>query len=497
MAGATRKHVLAVAVVMYAAIGAVVFWAGYLRSDYYRSRCAQRLSQRLGLPCDIGAIRPRSLRTIEFRDVTVWLPERRGPALRCTSALLTRLPDDEYELRLVGGRCEVSSRTWLRSDYRAVVTRGLRPGFDPDGPRRVVFENLTLVLQRGSLVAELARAAGKIDFLDTHQARAAAVCREFNGYRTDKPIVLTAGFSPGPTGILIDEVLLTLPEMPVSAAGLQALGVPLETGSFAGKLEYRETGRHRTVVLHGRCTDLDLSQCTAVLAVPWRGRCPEVELQELRLVDRRLQRLRFRGLLEDVAAADVLAAWGIAAGGGRLRLEVGQADISPDGIEKLVLAGTLSGFELEPLTRGLGLGVMTGRLDVRIDDLTIAANRVVSADAVVETAPSGRCAGWIETRLLRELGQRLLHVSLPAWGEGRIEYRRLGTRLEVRDELLAVFGTHGPDESVILTLDLLGRPMPVVYQPQRVFVLTPWLDSVRSELRRRLQEHLRGALPPS
>ena len=67
-----------VAVLMFGSLAVIGGYAWYLRSGGYCQRCAARLESRLSLPSDIGAVVPRARQRREFRDVVVWLPERRG-----------------------------------------------------------------------------------------------------------------------------------------------------------------------------------------------------------------------------------------------------------------------------------------------------------------------------------------------------------------------------------------------------------------------------------
>jgi len=475
-------------------------YAWYLRGHAYRARCAAVLSRRLGLPADIGAVAPLSRTARQFRDVVVWLPQRRGRALTCQRAIVAGAPraDDPnaYELRLEGGWCEISTRTWLREDYRGVVESGLRSGFAPGGPERVMFTAMEVSFERDGFRATLAEAAGRIDF--TGPGRASIACPVFNGFRSERPMVIAASFSPLNGGIRIDRLDLSVPELPVRVAGLrELLGVPLVAGTFDGQLVYEEQEPGWRLTVSGRCRELELPECTAGFTpTPWRGRCPEIELQELRVENGRPTRLRFRGRLTDVALGDLLATWGLPGAAGTLTLEVGSADIAPEGVARFVASGTGSGVALEPLTAALGWGTMSGTLDLTIGDLTIEHSRLKSLDALVRVAPAppapdaAGTAGWIEGRLVRELVRRTLKFDLPALLPERIAYTRLGLRLEVRDEVLYVFGTHGEREKTILTVRLMDQDLPLIFEPQHSFDLRPLLDGLRAQLRHRLGERI-------
>jgi len=86
---------------------------------------------------------------------------------------------------------------------------------------------------------------------------------------------------------------------------------------------------------------------------------------------------------------------------------------------------------------------------------------------------------WIEGALLQNATSHLLGLNLPVALPERVEYRELGVRAEVRDEVLHVRGTHGPRERTILTVLLQGVELPLVFAPQRPIELSPYLDPWR------------------
>jgi hypothetical protein len=485
-----------VSVLMFGSFGVIGGYAWYLRSAGYREQCAATLTERLRLPSEIGAVVPRARHWREFRDVVVWLPQRRGRALSCERAFVVQTPSDDdpngYEIRLDGGSCEVSTRSWLRQDYRGVIESGLRPGFAPGGPERVTFENMNVSFVRNRFRAELDQAAGVVVFDNPQVGHASIVCRDFNGHACPEPVRVEAQFSPRDSGIRIDRLELDTPDLPVRLAGLRELaGVELKSGRFNGRLVYQEHDLGRRLVVSGRCRDLELPECTAGLTpVPWRGRCPEIELQELRVENNSPVSLRFRGVLSDVSLGDILTTWGLTGVHGTLTLDVGAAELSPHGIKRFVASGGGIGISLESLSQALGWGMMTGRLDITISDFTIEDNRLKSLDAALIVADAADPPNWIEGRLLQEIIRRTFKFELPAVLPERIEYTRLGVRLEVRDEVLYLFGTHGPHESTILTVRLYEHDLPLVFEPRRSFDLRVWFDQLRARAAARLKAGL-------
>lgn len=489
--------IVVVGALMLGSLAATGGWAWYLRSPAYRAHCEAVLTEAIGLPGEIGAVVPRSRRSREFDRVVVWLPERRGRALTCERSLViaTPTPDspDAYKITLRGGTCEISSRTWLHSDYRGVFASGLKPGFSPDGPREVDFGDMDVVFDRDGFRVAFRHAGGVVDFSDPQHARASIVCRQLNDYTTPYPVHLTADIFPTTTGIRVDPLSFDVPEVPLDALRLGGLvGTDVCSGRFSGRLTYSEHDDRTMLTVAGRCTGLDLAELTTgLLPVAWRGRCPRLALEELRLEDGRPVRLRFSGRLDAIHLGDVLANFGLPLVNGTVTLDIGAAEIDADHIARLVASGEARDVSLEQATGVLGDGRMTGNLQVRIRDLTVVDDRLASFDAVLKVDEATERPNWIEGALLEELVWRILKVDLPPILPQRIEYTRLGLRLEVRDEQLFVYGEYGDRGETILTAKLFGNDVPLVHEPKRSFDLTPMLDRVRERLRRKLHKSRR------
>ncbi|HPM22810.1 MAG TPA: hypothetical protein PLP66_02825 [Phycisphaerae bacterium] len=491
---------IAVTVLAVVTFGSLLLTGGaawHVRSAGYRKSCASQLSRSLGLPAEIGRVVPRSRTAREFQQVRIWLPEKRGEAALCERALVTQTPTAEqpeaYELELRGGHCEISTRTWLRGDYRAVLESGLRPGFDPDGPRRVVFHGMDLSFEREQFRAGLDDAGGVVLFDDPHVGRATVTCRQLNGYAAPEPVTLRAEFSPQARGIRLDRVELTVPELPIAIVGLKALtGLDLQTGTFGGRVVYRETGSQRELSVSGRVKDVQLAECTgAFLSPAWRGRAPDVELMELAVVDGVPQWAAFRGIFTDVALGDILAAVGLQDIDGDVVLRIQSAELSPDGVDRFVASGRCARLSLDRLTAALGWGRMSGQARLVIDDLTVESNRLASLDAEIIVEPTGPESDWIERNLLSEVLRRTIGFALPSFLPDRFEYTQLGVRLEVRDETLYVFGTHGAGQKTILSVRIGEQELPVVPEPERPIDLRPLCNELRARLTAQLAGHLR------
>ncbi len=472
----SRRNALALLVVITG--GSLMVTGGYawyLRSALYRNSCATTLSESLGLPAEIGQVVPRSWSTREFRNVRIWLPERRDEAAFIERALVLQTPTDDdpnaWEVQLNDGRCEISTRTWLREDYRFLLESGLRPGFDPNGPQRAVFNGLDLEFERGQFQAALNDARGVVVFESSRVGRAAVTCNEFNGYYAPQPVVLNAVFSPQLSGIQLDRVDLIVPRLPLAIVGLDGLAaVSLQTGAFDGRMTYRERDARREVRVAGHVFDVQLSEATAgFFPMPCRGVAPELELGELVVRDGVPQKLEFRGTLIDVVLGDLLAPLSMAGVGGELTLRVRAANVSPEGVDRFIASGRCDNVDLERVSEAFGWGRVTGRANLKIDDLTIRANQLTAADVHLSVQRSDD--NWVERRLLSELAQRTLGFTLPAWLPERFPYAELGVRFEVRDELLYVFGTHGPEQKTLLTVQVAGQDIGLIREPEEPFDL--------------------------
>ncbi len=485
-----RTYLLATGLVTLGLLGSLAVTAGYamyLRSNGVREAYARKLSDRLGLPSDIGAVVPRSWRSAAFQQVLVWLPERRGRALTCRQAVVRTLPDQapDYEIIIEGGTCELSTRSWLRDDYRYVVDSGLRPGFSPDGPRRVSFGNMDVVFNREGFRAKLQDAGGYVEFLSAERGVATVLCRALNDHATPQPVLLTAAFQPAERGVRFDQIELSVPEIPLDHLNLSPLtGRDFCSGTFSGELTYAERDDGRELVVRGRCDGLELPDLTSGwLPARIEGRCPEMTLEELRLLDRQPVALRFRGRLEEVDVGELLGALDLPAIDGRFSLDIGRADLHAEGIRDLVASGSGSDLVLQTITAAIGQGDITGNLQVRIDDLAVVDNRLKSLKVTIRIDDEDGRSNWIEGRLLREIATRagtkipqILRNNLPA----RIEYNRFGMRLEVRDEKLVVQGLGG--DGPLLYVRAFGFNLPIP-APDETFDLTPLLNQARARLR--------------
>ncbi|MCA9244737.1 MAG: hypothetical protein KDA32_12315 [Phycisphaerales bacterium] len=481
-----------VSVLTIGSLGASVAYALFLRSDSYRHHCASRLTDSIRLPAEIGFVRPQSFSAREFGDILIYLPNHRGLAMRFDSAIVKENSSDSWALALDGGVCEISSRTWLRTDYRDVLEAGLRPGLSDVGPDRVDFQHIDLRIRHEAVEMELDDAAGEVSFQSNDRGEAFATCNVINGHNCEQPVTLKTTFSRDDGRVRLDQAELTVPLTPLPAMRLEALtGVAVTHGEFGGRLSYSEGPDGLRVVASGVCHDLLLSELSGLAPRAWRGRCPDIEVMELAVRDRAMEDLRFRGVIEDVDLGDVLATWGIGDLTGSVSLTVGGAHIDRAGVRRLTASGRVVAFSVEGLLRLLGLQGATGDLEVHIEEMRVEDNRIASLTATARIAESDT-PNRIEGRLLADLAERVLESRLPpvianALPE-QIEYTRLGCRIEIRDELLTVYGLYGDDGRTIMIARLFGLEVPIIQAPERTFDLRQVLGQARINALRRLNE---------
>lgn len=487
--------------VLFATAGYTLSQAWYYRGASYRQLCADYLSDALQLPAEVGRVIPRSRTAQEFADITVWLPERRDRIFTTPRALAVQQSDDpnRYDIQVFGGMAEISTRTWLRSDYRGVLESGLRHGLVTNAVGQLRFSGMDLRFDTGVYDLALSGAGGAVTFHPDSTGHAAVLCHELNGQAVlDDPVVCEARFSMPPSGVQIDRLQVTLPRVPIEQLRLEKLiGVVPSQGSFSGQLALREFDQHRELILSGMGTNLSLTDLTrGLLPTPLNGSCPRLEVTKLALIDGQVERLEVRGLLDDIDLAEPFALANLPEIAGQVSLKLRRAELSTSGVDLLVATGEGHDLDLGDLTRSWGWGTVSGRTQIEIEDLLIRNNRIDVLVARCSVAADEPAEQWIDSSVLRALVDSVLPVSLPEWVPlpKRVGYERLSFRIEIRDEQLYLLGGHGPSERTILTVRLLGQALPLIKQPDTPINLSPFLDSMRDEMQRRLMAHqLRAA----
>lgn len=472
-------------IVLVAPPAGVAGYAWYLRSGIYREACAAALSAHVGKPSAIGRVVPRSWTTREFRDVKVWLPSRRALAAACERAVAAYVIEPEGVhidvLALERGVVDISTATWLRSDYRDMLESGLRPVFAPRGPHRITFRDMTVRLSHDAFHATLDQASGEVEFQSPQRGRAVAQCMRFNGRESPEPVVLRGEFSPMGAGVRLDGVWIDFSRMPL---GVLTGDLPgdrsIESGVFSGSLHYAEPPGARVLTARGELRDVQLEELTAAFSpTPVGGVAERVALDEFVVRDGHVERVRFSAVCSDVVLGDALAALGLTGSDARLSVRIHDAVLTAAGIERLSLSARGERVSLARLSTLVGRGAIRGVAQVVIDDLSITDNELTSLDARAEVIDDGE-PRTIDRQLLISAIQHVLGAPPPPLLPATVTYSELGVRLSARDELLHVFGSHGPKQRTLLSLDIAGRSLGVLFEPHAPIDLKPHIEPLRA-----------------
>mgnify|MGYP000159188930 CR=1 FL=1 len=500
-----RRRLLLTGVMLVVAgsLGATAGYGLHLRSDRYLRRTQAQLSAFFELPCDIGGIAPLTFSSRLFSDVTVWLPDRRDPVFRCAEAVWHEGRDrgqTTCRLELSRGTFAIASDAWGREDYARVLRSGLGHDFDAIRLDEVRLHDFAVEFRHDMFRLDCRRADGVITFGDNGDSLARLSAAEFNGVLMAEPVLIAARFSPE-RGVVLHEVVLTLPEIPLANVGIDGvLRTRLTRGRFSGRVEYTQDDGPAARVA-GRLSDLSLEEVTRGMEIgPLRG-VLDVAVDDMRIADRLVTHLAARGQLSDLRLEDVGRMIGEPRLRGRADLNLRAVDAALGHLNRLAFDGVVTEVPIEPLCAMLGQGAMTGELAVRINALRVVRDEIEWADIEIDASPPAGRIGTIDRELLmtgvrgvlgEEWTARLPVHLLPE----QIEYAQCGVRLNVRNNRLRVLGTHGPARDQILTLRVLGQELPVVRTLRREFDLTPvlreWRDAVASKDPRRWGPTLRN-----
>ncbi len=486
-----RRRLLLAGVVLVVAgsLGATAGYGLHLGSKRYIRRTQAQLSAFFELPCDIGGVAPLTFSSRLFSDVAVWLPDRRAPVFRCAEAVWHEGRDrgqTTCRLELSHGTFAIASDAWGREDYVRVLRSGLGHDFDAIRLDEVRLHDFAIEFRRDALRLLCGRADGVITFGDNGDSLARLSAAEFNGVLMAEPVQIAARFDPG-GGVVLHEVVLTVPEIPLVHLGLDGLlRSRLTRGRFSGRVEYFQSDVP-TARVAGRLSDLSLDEITRGMRIgPLRG-VLDIAVDDIRIADRLVTHLVARGQVSDLRIEDVGRLIGEPRLRGRGDLNLRAIDASLGHLNRLAFDGILTEVPIEPLCALLGTGTMTGELAVRINALRVVQDAIEWADIEIDAMPPRGEIGTIDRELLltgvrgvlgEEWVARLPVQVLP----DRIEYARCGLRLNVRDNRLRILGTHGPARDHILTLRVLGQELPVVRSLRREIDLTPTLRNWRDEI---------------
>ena len=478
-----RKILLVLAVLaVIGPVGGTVGYGVFLRSDIYRRRVADSLTDFFDLPTTLGRIEPRGLDSSVFRDVDLWLPDRRARVFSCMRAVWSEHHHNGTfftELDIRDGALVLGSEAWTRSDYRRLLESGLSHNFDELHLREVRLQNIDVTWMRGDLELAVRGARGTIVFEQPDIGRATLTAHTLNGVDVDPPIHITARFNPQ-NGVTLDDVTLEVPFVEVAALGIDSvLETQVTQGRFRGQVTYAEQGDTTRVDVVGRAEDILLAEFTTRAPTgPITGRI-DLTIDDLTIIRGLPRRLRFRGHAREVSLEPLAALLGQPRIEGTGDLIVDAAHIENSRIQQLSIQGHAAGMSLETITRQLGWGTITGRLNLTVNALHVVDNQIRSADIDVIAVPPPDGPGLMDRRFILDTLTALVGLDLGWLADAlpeQVEYARLGAKLLVNDGTLRFLGTHGANGETILTIRLANREWAVLDQPALSIQLKPFLD---------------------
>lgn len=500
-----RHRKILLAVILLAGGGSfygTLGYALYVHGDGYRIQRERQLANFLELPVRIGDIRPQSYYQADFLDIHAWLPDRRAEIFHCDRAEWHTLPghDGAFHLTIRNGRLTIDDDEWREDDYRRVLRSGLGHDFAAIKLRWVDLFEMDMSWRKGPISFTVQDANGRVGFDEadaigpTGEGRISLTSHVLNDTHTDEHISVVARFRPS-RDLVVHEVVLGVPELPVSALRLESLlGVPMARGTFEGRLVYREQNGGPHVELQGQAAGIELVDWTQQLhSGPIRGRV-DMKIDRAVVTDQALLGAKFSGKATDVQLADVARLVGAAPLEGSADMEVLHAEFDAQGLVRMSLRGKIVSGSLDPITALLGEGKITGRLELTVNALDLAGEQLVSADIDVQVVPPEGKPGRLDSQLILDASRMLMGIELsplltePLKRINSVAYTRLACKLIVDDGQLRVLGTHGPGGLAILTVRLFGTDLAVLVQPKHPIELAPLIAMIRAGGEQKVRE---------
>ncbi len=499
-----KRRVISLIAAILAAGGSLVFTGAYavhLRSDTYRKSVEQDLTAFFRLPCEIAHVRGRTFSSREFRDVAIYLPDRRDRVFSCKSAVWHEIPspaDEVHHLDLTNGIFLLGSDRWLRDDYKTIFVSGLGHDFSELNLARVGISDFEFGFNRGDFALRCRKADGEVDLEDDDEGVARLQAYELNGIPIPEGVGIRARFKVK-NGVDVREVTLSLPEVPLASVGLDGiLNGPITRGHFAGMVRYVSPDREHPseIWVSGSLRDAALEELTRRLAIgPFVGDV-SVNVESARLDGTVVTHLKGRGSIRDLSFSSFAPLLGVPKLSGSASMTFEPVDVSLGRINRLRIEGRVIDVALEEILQIVGRGSATGRVTVHVNNLEIVENAIKSADLEVFADPPRGAAGTIDRTLLLGAAEKILNFSWPesipeSFLPEKLEYVRFGARLLIRDNQLRILGTHGASNDVILTVRVFGQSFGLIKEQSGTIDLTPWVDQFLGRLREYDPERVR------
>ena len=487
-----RKILLALTIIVVpGSLTSTISYALHLRGRGLRERVAADLSRRMGLDVEIHSITPLSFSRRQFNDITVRLARGQteiGRVGRAVWRMEQTGAGETHALDISNGWLLVGTGDWAPDDYQRLLKSGFGHDFAALNLAEINVQHIDFRWRHPDFSMTAPAADGIIFFDEEGRGRAVLTVYALNETTVDEPIHVSAWFTPG-RGMAFQKVEVRMGDIPLTALALDALlGGTAGTGTFAGRITYRETAPPRWVMeIGGALRGARLDELTGrIIGGPFDG-VVDVVIDRAALSpgpdhQTQLQSLRFSGSLRELQLAQFAPLFREPELNGRIDLTVHQADYERPDVKYARLSGRAAEVSLEALTRLLGQGVVTGQLEVRINALAVVDNVIQFADVDLIALPPENGPAFIEKSALATVGRRVFGLDLERILPERVEYVQMGMKLLLDREGMRIRGTHGPEGRTLLTIRLLGRDVGILTQPETVYPVKDLVALVRGRL---------------
>ena len=474
----------AVVLIVPVSLVASLLYARHLHSDAYRRGVEELLSERMGLSVSIGQVRPLTLHSKSLTDVRVAMVDPDLDIFTCAEAVWrgsTRNGRRGYVLDLNDGWLLLGTSGWTRAEYLRMLAGGFGHDFSALGIEEVRLKNFSLRFEYPLAEVLIGGASGTIIFDDNGTGQASITCTSLNGYAVDRPVAISARFTPGEQ-LVFHDVNLRVPRIPLSAMAVHAwLGQAPSHGEFEGTIRYGQGADGAEVSVAGLLHEVDLFEVTSgVAGGPYHGMV-DVDVEAAEFLGRRLVALIGRGRIGGLRIGELFPRLADPGDAARFDLDVDQVRWDGGRVAYLSARGRCDQLSLDALSSIWQLGTITGNMSIDIRSLLVVDDKLKSLDVVLESVAPKDGPATIDRTLLAYAAKAWLGVDVSMALPKRVKYRRLGAHLVVEGDRLRVLGTHGPEGKTILTIALFGREWGVIKQPGRTFGLPDVIELLRRQ----------------
>ena len=444
---------------------------GYLRSDRYRHAMERRLGERLGLRLETDRIDITSIRGRRLIGARAYLPESNMQVFeagRTDWAMADEGSHRLYTLTLADGWLLAGEGRWRRPDYERMLASGFGHDFSSLRIGRIVVRDVDLRFAGDGLRIDVGRCAGGIELRDDGGGEGELTSSMLNGWTVRPPLTVRVRFDPSLSGNpRFRSAALETPSIPLvalldGAARRDDSGA--SSGTFTGSIGYDSGDGAARLTAAGRIERGDLTLLNDMFpSRRWTGLI-DVELERVALVDRRLADLVLHGYVEGLEVSGLLRP-GAPRRLGYVDARIEELRVLDERIESFRGGLSIDDVSLADVSELFDAGGVAGTCTIEISKLVIRDDVIVEVDATLDvTAPADQ-PGFVDRELVGSLSKAWIGVNPAALLPERLEYSRLGVRIRVRDGELRLLGSHGVDGKTILTARVWGRDVELLREP--------------------------------